>query len=113
MHPILLKALGGLNKQYYLRQLFFGAMIGAFALFAAPSMALGQLLFVVVSTLLYPYSRFVYESIVAFVVGNNFFISNAILFLAVKATTMLICWVWAIFLAPVGMAYLALRAPDK
>lgn len=106
MHPILSKTLGGLNRQYYFRQLFFGAIIGAVFLFAPKSIALGQCLFVIVTTLLYPYARFVYESIVNFIVGNNVFIGNAILMLSVKMMTMVICWAMAIFIAPVGLAYL-------
>lgn len=106
MHPVLMKTLGGLNKQYYFRQLFFGAIIGAVFLFAPSSFSLGQCLFIIVSTLLYPYSRFVYESLINFIVGNNIFIANAIFMLTVKLMTMVLCWAMAIFVAPLGLAYL-------
>lgn len=59
-----------------------------------------------VNTLLYPYARFVYESIIGFIMGDNIMISNIYIFLGWKALTMLICWLAAIFIAPIGLAYL-------
>ncbi|WP_256857306.1 hypothetical protein [Xanthomonas axonopodis] len=59
-----------------------------------------------VNTLLYPYSRFVYESIVGYIMGGNVFFVNAILMLFVKLMTMAICWSFAIFIAPIGLLYL-------
>lgn len=60
----------------------------------------------VVSTLLYPYSRFVYEKIVGFVMGDNIFFSSALIIMGVKLFTMLLCWIFAVFIAPVGLLYL-------
>jgi hypothetical protein len=65
-----------------------------------------MLLMLVLNTLLYPYSRFVYESVMDFIIGRNVFFVNAILMLAVKLMTMLLCWSLAIFVAPIGLAYL-------
>lgn len=110
MHPVIQKALGGLSKQYYFRQFIFGLVIAALIFFMSTqggrSMPIGMLLFTIVSTLLYPYSRFVYESIVGFVMGENVFFVNAIFMLATKFFTMAMCWVFAIFVAPIGFAYL-------
>jgi hypothetical protein len=112
MHPIFLKTFGGLTKQYYFRQLFFGALLAA--LFVALSMQspnaggvrIGLFVFAALSTLLYPYARFVYESIVHFIMGENVFFVNAVLMMFVKSFTMLLCWSAAIFIAPIGLAYL-------
>ena len=38
--------------------------------------------------------------------GGNVFFVNAILMLMVKGFTMAMCWSFAIFIAPVGLAYL-------
>ena len=38
----------------------------------------------VANALIYPYSRFVYESIVDFIFGNNVFFVNALFLLATK-----------------------------
>jgi hypothetical protein len=111
MNSVLAKTFGGLSGAYYFRQLMFCAIFPAFFVFLAISsggpmpFVLG--LFLAVSTLLYPYSRFVYDSIVDFVIGDNVFVVSlnpVVLFL--KCCTMALCWCFAIFVAPIGLAYL-------
>jgi len=110
MHPIIEKTLGGLSKAYYFRHFFFGLILAA--LFIAMAMQipsgipLGLAVFFAVNALLYPYSRFVYESIVNFIVGNNLFILPAVMMLVAKLITMMLCFMFAIFIAPIGLAYL-------
>jgi hypothetical protein len=110
MHPVIQKTFGGLSTPYYFRQLFFSVIIAAFFIFICTqggrSIPLRSLFFIIVSTVLYPYSRFVYESIAGFIMGNNVFFVNAFLLLAAKFITMLICWTCALFVAPVGLLYL-------
>ncbi|MGY4527833.1 hypothetical protein [Pseudomonas sp. UBA4617] len=112
MRRIIAMTFGGLTPSYYIRQLFFGALFAALILGLAANSPTGLsgkpglLLMAVVSTLLYPYSRFVYESVVGFIMGNNVFFVNALFMLAVKVFTMALCWSMAIFIAPVGLAYL-------
>jgi hypothetical protein len=55
---------------------------------------------------LYPYSRFVCESVIDFIVGDNVFWVNAFMILTVKFVTIALCWSLAIFIAPVGLACL-------
>lgn len=110
MHPILLKTFGGLTREYYFRQLFFALIFAAAFVFLMQrplgAGAVGMYFYIAISTLLYPYSRFVYESIVGFIIGNNVFYFNAILVLVVKYLTMSLCFALAIFIAPIGLAYL-------
>jgi vacuolar-type H+-ATPase subunit I/STV1 len=110
MHPVIQKTLGGLSPQYFFRQFFFGLVVAAFVFFMSTqggrSMPAGMLLFIVANTLLYPYSRFVYESIVGFIMGQNVFFVNAISMLISKFVSMAMCWAFALFVAPIGLAYL-------
>jgi len=110
MHPVLEKTFGGLTKAYYFRQLFFGAIFAAFLIAMAmqPNGTESAEVYVmaVVSALLYPYSRFVYESVIDFVIGNNVFFVNALFMMMAKLFTMAMCFAFAIFIAPVGLAYL-------
>ncbi|MDR0702129.1 MAG: hypothetical protein LBF61_06915 [Azoarcus sp.] len=114
MHPVLQKTFGGLSKQYYFRQFVFGLVLAALIVVLLVSMAESTgkappfftFLLIAINTILYPYSRFVYESIVNFIIGNNVFIVNAIAMIVVKIMMMSICWSMAIFIAPVGLAYL-------
>lgn len=110
MHPVIQKTLGGLSRPYYFRQFVFGLLPAAFFFFMSSqnghSVPSGMLVFIVLSTLLYPYSRFVYESIMGFIMGNNMFLVNAVFMLVAKFITMVMCWAFSIFIAPVGLAYL-------
>ena len=63
-------------------------------------MAIGMALFTIASTILYPYSRFVYESIIGFVMGENVLYINAIFMFVTKFLTMAMCWTFAIVVAP-------------
>lgn len=70
---------------------------------------LGMILMFAVNAALYPYSRFVYENMINFIVGENFFLLPALPMPAVKCVTMLICFALAMLIAPIGLAYLYLR----
>lgn len=110
MHPVMRKTLGGLSRHYYFRQFVFGLAVAAFVFLMSTqgggSMRGGMLFLLVVNTLLYPYSRFVYESIISFVLGENVFFVNAFVMIVFKFLTMTTCWSLALFVAPVGLAYL-------
>lgn len=110
MHPVIAKTLGGLSLNYYLRQFVFGLIFPAlFLLMQSQTIqptSIGMIVFLLISSLLYPYSRFVYESIIGYIMGQNVFFINAIVMLFTKLITMLLCWACAIFIAPVGLMYL-------
>ena len=113
MKEVFNKTFGGLERAYYLRQLFFGSLFLAMTCFVAiqggGKMAYTMIPYAIVSTLLYPYSRFVYESIVGYIIGNNVFFVHAGVLLFAKYLTMAMCWAMAIFIAPVGLLYLYWR----
>lgn len=96
MHPVLQKSFGGLSRQYYVRQLFFGLLFAGLILSMASrgpqGLPMGLAAVMAVNAFLYPYSRFVYERIVGFILGENVFFVNAILMLFVKAFTMAMCF---------------------
>ncbi|MFZ3118562.1 MAG: hypothetical protein WA159_09600 [Variovorax sp.] len=112
MHPVITKTFGGLSRAYYIRQLLFGALFPAFIIAMVTSrpgsmpLGIGMVAYLVVSTLLYPYARFVYESVVGYVMGGNVFFVNAFFMLLVKGFTMMLCWCFAIFIAPIGLLWL-------
>jgi hypothetical protein len=114
VHPVLARIFGGLSPHYYFRNLVFGLVYQAIFWSAAShshkSMPIASIILSVVvlttNTLLYPYSRFVYESIVNFIVGWSVYFVNAVLMVVVKWMTMTFCWAFAIFTAPIGVAYL-------
>ncbi len=105
------KTFGGLSREYYFREFVFGLIF--VVLFFYPYYAkgmtippIGVILTAILSQILYPYSRFVYHSVMDFIFGNNMFIVNAFLMLILKFLMMMICWFFAIFIAPIGLLYL-------
>ncbi|WP_454764418.1 hypothetical protein [Cupriavidus campinensis] len=117
MHPALVKSFGGLSLRSYIRHFLFGLIFPALFLFAwshsNSPMPLAMALFFGISSLLYPYSRFVYEGIVGYILGDNVFFVNAIAMLIAKYITMAMCWAFAIFIAPVGLIYLYFTADKR
>lgn len=112
MSNFIQKTFGGLSFNYYLRQFLFGLLITLFiCAFILKHPKTGEwnlqfLPFILICQFLYPYARFVYESIIGYIFGDNFFLVNALLGLVVKLFTMLLCYLCAIFIAPVGLIYL-------
>ncbi|HGO5815520.1 TPA: hypothetical protein ACK3JR_001391 [Mannheimia haemolytica] len=90
MANIIQKTFGGLSFNYYLRHFLFGLLIFALFIFAGVKYPktgewnIPILIILIISQFLYPYARFVYESIIDYILGNNLFFANAMLVLLVK-----------------------------
>ena len=110
MRPFLEKTFGALSGSYYSRQFFLGLLFLAMTVFAGSRSQQGVPFAIImlagVNTVLYPYARLVYESVVAFFLGGNVFCVNPFIMTVVKSLTMTLCWAFAIFIAPLGLLYL-------
>lgn len=110
MHPVIEKTFGGLSTAYYLRQMFFATILAALIIYMLMQGSLvvpvGIFAWLAVSVFLYPYSRYVYESVIGFIVGNNVFWVRTTVALTVKLITMLMCFLFSVFIAPIGLAFL-------
>ena len=113
MSAVVKNTFGGLSSQYYVRQLFFSLVFLTFFMLTLDGVSyrlpMGMLAVVGVNTFLYPYSRYAYESIVGVIVGQNVSYANTTFALLVKLITMGVCWGFAIFIAPIELAYLYYR----
>lgn len=113
MRSLFAKTFGGLSGPVYLRHFLFGAVIATLLIAVSVSGKhqpnFGFITFVLINTALYPYARFVYESVVNYIVGNNQFYWNAATFVIAKYLTIMTCWAFAIFIAPVGLIFLYFR----
>lgn len=107
MKLFFLKTFGGLDSKYYFRHFIFGLLLAAFVyLTTKENIKASEVLLLVSSTLLYPYSRFVYESIIGFIFGENTFILPAWIVLILKFITIMLCYSLAVYIAPLGLIYL-------
>lgn len=109
------KTLGGLSRAYYIRQFLFGLIFfisivaisyNGYNYTGNTSILVKNVILGLICLLLYPYSRFVYESIIEYILGDNVFFVNVPLMLVTKLITMAICFVFSIFIAPIGLIYL-------
>jgi len=135
MHPVIAKTFGGLPALYYIRQFPFGFVTPALIVFVrsqitkSPPMGFGLCIIFAVNTLLYPYSRFVYERIagyikhvssikrveswfgdyagvVGYIVGGIMIYVGTGTMLLVKLMIIAAFWSAAIFIAPIVLIYL-------
>ncbi len=107
------KTLGGLSKAYYFRNFLFGLPIYVLLVVMITnqgerldSTTIFAVIMYTVCQFLYPYSRFVYESVVDFIMGDTVFFINIVAFLWTKVISVLLCWIFGIFIAPIGLLYL-------
>ncbi|WP_118790628.1 hypothetical protein [Haemophilus haemolyticus] len=109
------KTLGGLSRAYYTRQFLFGLIFfisivaisyNGYNYTGNTPILVKNVILGLICLLLYPYSRFVYESIIEYILGDNVFFVNVPLMLVTKLITMAICFVFSIFIAPIGLIYL-------
>ena len=107
-NSVIAKTFGGLSAKSYFRHFVFGLAISLFSFSSLGNVepVFFSITFIVVNTFLYPYSRFVYERVVSFIMGENVFFVNAIMMLFVKLFTMILCWSCSVFVAPIGLVYL-------
>ncbi len=112
MHPVIAKTFGGLTKAYYIRQFMFGLIFTLLLFFflmnakSKASLPITIYIMIIVDTLLYPYAHFAYETIIDYIMGNNTFFVDAKFMLIVKLLTMAICFCFALFKAPIGLAFI-------
>lgn len=115
MSKFIRKTFGGLNAGYYFRHLFFGAILSCLLIYNAYqfylrdndlSQFITSIVLSVILALLYPFSRFVYQSIVNFIFGDEVFLVNGIIYLFVKIVMIALCWAFSFIIAPFGLLYL-------
>ncbi|WP_294966089.1 hypothetical protein [uncultured Gilliamella sp.] len=105
------KTFGGLKTSYLIRQYLFGLIFAlpllSFVIcnFKYPE-SIYAIIYIPILWILYPYSRFVYESVASYIRGDNVLITDTIKFVMVKIMTMGMCFVFSIFIAPLGLLYL-------
>lgn len=99
----------------YLRHLVFGVIIGAVFIYARFNSPFGldscELLFAVGTTLLYPFSRFIYGRLGG-IMGDEIFTVTFPLALGLwyaNVLSMLFCWLLAAVIIPVWLIYRGLQ----
>lgn len=111
LKDIIRKTFGGITTQYVIRQYVFAALfiIGYFQLTGihTPDGSLRESIpYFIVAGLLYPWSRFAYEYIVSYLMGNNIAIIPVIILIPAKIISMFFCLMFAPMITPIVMVVL-------
>ncbi|TOG32923.1 hypothetical protein CGJ03_23855 [Vibrio parahaemolyticus] len=113
MKQAILKAFGGLDKSYLLRQYVIGIFVCVVYAFIVrkygQGLGLYTMLTFAINTLLYPYSRYLFESLVKFIFGNTHFDKGSSILIILKLLSIVFCWSAAVFIAPFGLLYIHFR----
>lgn len=94
-----------MTTHYYMRQLMFACALFAFACTTqGKHLTSATFAFLTASTLLYPFAKYLYDSMMGFLMGNNLFILPAVPHLIIKGMMVLLLWFGALLFAPFGIA---------
>ena len=105
-----------ISPRYYFRHFLIGLIFPAiYMLMPIINTQLNLLSYILfsINCLLYPYARYVYQTLVLFILGNRDIIDNTPLSLFINLITMALCWSLAIFIAPIGLLYLYLKNKQR
>jgi|GEM_PF-3985563 len=117
MKKALFSAFGGLEKKYLVKQYIIGIVICVF--YANIVMKYGQGLGILtiitfgINTILYPYSQYLFGLVAGCVFGSTRFDLSSIVLLIAKLLSVILCWTGAVFIAPLGLAYIHYRKGRK
>jgi hypothetical protein len=111
MQVVLVKAFRALSPQVYLRHFLFGLLFPLMLYFTAGPQHIhfGMKLVWAANVFLYPFSRYAYEAVVDYIVGDTLWLWPGVFALLGKLVTMAACWGLALFMAPGAIAYLYFR----
>jgi hypothetical protein len=100
---------GSLNPSYLVRQYVYGGILVTLFFFASGrNIPSSMWAFILISLVLYPFSMFVYDSIVGMLMGDNVFFVNVFLSMIFSFIKIIIMFSLSILIAPLGILYLYL-----
>ncbi|HHF2906887.1 TPA: hypothetical protein ACPJZ5_004752 [Vibrio diabolicus] len=113
MKKAILNAFSGLDKSYLTKQYIIGILVCVVYVFIVrkygQGLGLYTLLSFAINTLLYPYSRYLFESLIKFLFGNTRFDKSSGVLMVLKLLSVVFCWSTALFIAPFGLLYIHFR----
>lgn len=108
-----------LRPNYYFKNMAFSVIVtGAFLyllytqglLLSSPPLQWFLLAF---NALMYPYSIFLFDSLLSFFMGNKTYQTSASFYFMFRLLAMVICYLFAILISPVGLIHLYARYGKK
>lgn len=99
--------INGVDRRYLVKN-YIIAIVLSFLVFSGGVDVL-TMLFVIVSAALFPFSALVWDELMNLMMGGNFIILPLPIMLVWKLFKLLLLFLFAFIIAPVGIAYIAIR----
>lgn len=101
---------GGVDRAYLIRAYVIGIVLfAAYAWFVSQGTTpapTGIYVYFAISTLLFPFSKLVWDEIMSLMLGRNMFVMNAVFMIVIKLFINVLLWGCAVFVAPLGILWL-------
>lgn len=114
--PFLRRIFGSVDRAYLIRAYIISFAIFAFcaAIFSRDTHQTHpfEWVFFIVNTILFPFSKLVWDEIMALLLGRNMFFLPAIFLMLAKLMINIFLWGGAIFVAPLGILWLWYRTRE-
>lgn len=111
------RILNGVERTYLIRAWLIGACFFALMVvvaFQAKSGAqVAPLLYFAVCTLLFPFSKLVWDELKNLILGQNLFLMNALILVVLKLFINALLWGFAPFVAVIGIGYIWYRTKSN
>ena len=113
MKQAILNAFAGLDKQYLFKQYVISVVVcityGVIVSKYGQGVGFYTLLSFSVNTVLYPYSRYLFDSLIDIIFGKTRFDKSSGVLMAIKILSIFLCWSAALFIAPLGLLFIHFR----
>ncbi|MDF2536476.1 MAG: hypothetical protein K0R18_2638 [Bacillales bacterium] len=96
------------EPSYLIKSYIIAAII--FFVFKSANLGIGPTIYTFICALLFPFSAIVWDSFAGLMMGNNMLILPIPVVLIWKFIKFLVLFMFAVFIAPIGVLYLAIRA---
>ena len=100
---------GSVERSYLIRAYIFGALFFAFVMALGPRANAFLTVYFAICTVLFPFAKLVWDEAKSVILGNNIFFLPALILVVLKLFINILLWAFALFVAPLGILYLAMR----
>lgn len=107
---IIKEIFSSVDTYFLVRQYFFSIAVFLFWIFEKSNVFnLKEFLFILLSTILYPFARITFDYVFSFLFGNTTFIFPIILMFFIKIAKFVLLYSFSIFIAPISIVFILIQ----
>lgn len=105
---IIKEIFSSVDTYFLVRQYFFSIAVFLFIVFSNPFNLKG-FIFILLSTILYPFARITFDYAFSFLLGNTTFVLPVILMFFIKIAEFVFLYAFSMFIAPISIIFILIR----